>query len=187
MRYFLFLLFIGCITFSSCDGRITKQDALKKSIKTFKNTKHTLKIATIFPETYAEVENDTILSNGYRVKIKNFTNMDKLVELPKSIVLDKPHDFRQIDSEITVYKDDKLIFKDVISNAFLEDYHHQKLNIKQYLNNGISVDEIASLEINKLVLVTSNTVPKSSKSNYYKIIIDEHGNSNFKEIEDART
>ena len=75
-------------------------------------------------EKYNEIITDTILSNGYRVKIKNFTNMDKLVELPKSIVLDKPHDFRQIDSEITVYKDDKLIFKDVISNAFLEDYHH---------------------------------------------------------------
>lgn len=187
MKHLLLLLCIGCIGFISCDRRATKQDALKESIKTFRNADSALKNIKVFPETYAEVENDTILSNGYRVKIKNFTNMHKLVELPIATTFDDTQYFRQIDSEITVYKDNKLIFKDVISNEFSERFNLEKIDVKQYLNNGISVDELASLEMNKVVLITSNTVPKNSQSTYYKMIIDAHGNSNFKEIENART
>ncbi|WP_042243965.1 hypothetical protein [Jejuia pallidilutea] len=187
MKHLLLLLCIGCVAILSCDGRMSKKEALKESIETFRNAKHAVKTNKIFPETYAEVENDTILSNGYRVKIKNFTNMNKFIDHTTSNLFDETLKFRRIDSEITVYKNDKLIYRNIINNAFSEYHIGEKFNIQQYLNNGISVDEVASLKLNKVVLITSNIVPKSSYNSYYKIIIDEYGNSNFKEIEDART
>ncbi|MFS4481440.1 hypothetical protein ACKGJY_00345 [Hyunsoonleella sp. 2307UL5-6] len=187
MKYSLLLVCIGCIWFFSCDGRLTKQESLKKSVKAFNNAEQHLNSTNIFPEHYAEVENDTILSNGYRVKLKNFTNMNALLDAPKLTTTKILHKFRRVDSEITVYKDDKLIYKDVIKSMVLEDYYHNKMDIKHYLNNGISVDELASLETGKLILITSNTVLGSDKKTYYKISIDAHGNSNFKTIDDART
>ncbi|TBN00471.1 hypothetical protein EYD45_14490 [Hyunsoonleella flava] len=187
MRYILVLLCIGLIAFYSCDGRIKKREALKKSVKTFKEAQNVSKTIAVFPEQYAEVKTDTILSNGYRVTVKNFTNMDKMVQLTEGALLDNAQQFRQIDSEITVYKNSKLIFKKVLSNAFSDKNQQKDMNIKQYLNNGISVDEMASLEENKVILITSNVVPKNAHNAFYRISIDAFGHADFKKIKHART
>lgn len=187
MKYFFLILLAGVVIFSSCDGRTTKYDALKKSVEKFKNDTKLTDFTNYFPKIYAEVETDTILSNGYRVKIKNFTNMKRLVEVSQYANGSETQYLRQIDSEITVYKDDKLIFKDVFSNAFTEHHNNQKIDVKSYLNNGISIDEMASLHKNKVVLITANTVPQNNQDAYYKLSIDEYGNSKIKKIEDART
>jgi hypothetical protein len=183
----LLILLTGTMIFSSCDRRTTKRDALKASVAKFKSNIKSPHVAEYFPKSYAEVQTDTILSNGYRVSIKNFTNMNKLVALPKSVKINETTQFRQIDSEITVYKNDKLIFKNVFSNVFSEHFNKEKISLQDYLNNGISIDEMASLSQNKVVLITANTIPKNNQGTYYKLSIDEQGNSNIKKIEDVRT
>jgi hypothetical protein len=187
MKYSVLILCICSIACLSCSGNTTKYDSLKEAIVTFKHDNKTVKPISIFPELYAEVQNDTTLSNGYRVKIKNFTNMDKLVALPIISPFDNTQHFREISSEITVYKNNKIIYKDVISNTISEYFDHTKTNIKHYLNNGISVDEAASLAQNKVIIITSNSVPVSRKNNYYRLSIDARGNSKLKKIENART
>lgn len=187
MRNLLLILCIGTITLLSCDARTTKYEALKVSIEKFKNSNNIVQPVSFFPENYAEVQNDTILSNGYRVKIKNFTNMEAFTTLSKSGKTNSIQNFRRIDSEITVYKDDKLIFNSVFTNRFIDDANFNKTKLRAYLNNGISVDEIASIKKNRLVLITSNCGPINNQCPNYALIIDEYGNSNFKQIENART
>mgnify|MGYP001824065479 CR=1 FL=1 len=72
MKSFLFVaLNFIVITFVSCDGRKTANQALSESIEEFLNTE-TIEFDFFLHETYVEREVDTIIINGYRVKIKTF-------------------------------------------------------------------------------------------------------------------
>lgn len=181
MKYILLVLFIGVVAFSSCDGRQTKQEALKQSVTKFKNSIKTTQIIEYFPSEYAEVQTDTMLSNGYRVKIKNFTSMTaSVLEKATSKNSNYKHYFRQIESEIIVYKNDKLIFSALMDEDFFSRYISNNITFDAYLNSGITINELKSLEENKLVLESSFRKPKSTISSSYLIIIDEKGVLNFK-------
>lgn len=135
------------------------------------------------PEEYAEIVTDTTLSNGFRVHIKTFTDMDKSIvnTIKNNNILFKNY-YREIVSEVIVYKNDKLIFNKKIDNRFLS------TKGSQYLNNEIVVDELKSITTDKLYLVASQCIPESVHCPFYYIIIDKKGNYELKKIEnDART
>lgn len=190
MRYFLL---ITCISFGfialSCDGRVSKRDSLKQSISKFKNSVKRVEIVEYVPEEYSEMQTDTILSNGFRVEIKNFTSMEASIlrEYISNNTNYKQH-FRQIESEITVYKNDKLIFKNNFNEAFLrENLEGDILPLKDYLSNGLCIDQMASLQQNKLVLTTSYFKPKHTIAFIYRMTIDSNGHCDLKKIDYART
>ncbi|GAB1855513.1 hypothetical protein MHTCC0001_03470 [Flavobacteriaceae bacterium MHTCC 0001] len=189
MRHLLYILIVGIIVFSSCDGRTTRHDSLKASVSKFKHTIQPTTVTEYYPKHYSEIQTDTILNNGYRVKIKNFTNMNvSVLKASKNGTINYNHFYRQITSEIIVYKYDKLIFEATIDNDFIKKHLYHNMAFNTLIHNGISVDEISSLEKNKLVLNTSFTKPKSTTlSAQYQIIIDSNGLLHIKTLDYART
>ena len=69
MKHLLGLLIIIILGFTSCEDRKTQSQALSESIQEFKKTVN-FETNVYIPETYLEQEIDTLMSNGFRVKIK---------------------------------------------------------------------------------------------------------------------
>lgn len=170
MNKYTFLLFIILIALISCNGR----DRVKKSNQEVLIENKLLNLFSenikYFPESYAESTTDTILNNGFRVKIKTFTDMENSVLNTFEVdSIKHNHYFREIISEIVVFKNKKQIFKNKIDDTFLS------VMLSDYIINEIYIDEQKSLDTNKLHLITSLCIPRSVNCPVYSILIDENG------------
>lgn len=164
------ILLVVIVAFLSCDGR----DRVKKSKTQLLTESNMLKSyktqATFFPEAYTESTTDTILSNGYRVKIKNYTDMNhSVLGYTSENVIKSKHYFREVISEIEVFKNDKIIFKNIINEQFLLE------NSMNYVNTEIYVDQLKSLQTNTLHLIASQCIPNTKDCNTYSIAINTLG------------
>ncbi len=177
-----FILLISIVTsFYSCDGRYR---ALKNPTETL--TENHLKASfskkeTFYPQEYTEAVTDTILNNGYRVNIKAFTQMDNTVVLTENTgQISHIDHFRNIVSDIRVYNDKQQIFASTIDKLFLK-AHTDKLQIdlKSYILKGIEVNQLKSLEKNKVVIDIWYAQPKTANSLFYQLVIDRKGNFNL--------
>ena len=75
MNKFTALILGIIICLLSCDGR---EKVKRKPIETLKEKNMIESFSTresYYPKTYSEVKTDTILSNGYTVKVNTFTDM----------------------------------------------------------------------------------------------------------------
>ncbi len=189
MNKLLVLLFIFVVTLFSCDGRDRKHktnvDVLKENnlLDAFsEKIKYT-------PKAYAEVLTDTILSNGYTIKIKTFSDMSHsfLDEFKVNAITHK-HYFRKIISEVFIEKDNTIIFNTTIDNTFFKTNSiSNTINFEDYILNPIEVDQLQSIDNNKVILVASMRVPKTVNTAVYNIIIDENGYFELLKIDYART
>ncbi|WP_406683670.1 hypothetical protein N1F78_13390 [Seonamhaeicola sp. MEBiC1930] len=182
-------LIIAFIVVCSCDGRKSKNDFLQDSITKFKDTTEPIEVIKYTPKQYTEIKTDTILSNGFTVKIKSYTDMNnsvlQTIKTSSSVV---KLNFRKVISEVVAYKNDELIFKKELNTAFFLENLPDIDNTLEYINNEVYIDEEQSLKTNKLVLITSRCLPRTHNCPDYSIIIDEKGNYKVKEIDNnART
>lgn len=110
MKNTISLLVLLIIGFTSCDGRITANQSLTESIEEFKiNT--AIESQTYIPEVYTEISNDTLLSNGFRVKTTTFTDMDN--SIVRSVVKDSvtyKEYYRDVEGLVTVTFKNKCAF-----------------------------------------------------------------------------
>ncbi len=128
----------------SCSGKNDRQDFkpdsyngqidineinLKKRFKQFK----------YHPREYVEIVTDTIMNNGFRVKIKYYSLMDHSIKKSNSLTTkQEPIVFhRQFQSDIVVYKDERLVFQTTLNDK--ESIHFEK-DILQF----VSLDEMIS-------------------------------------------
>jgi len=110
MRTIFGLFLILIIGFTSCDGRISQNHALLESIEEFKKNV-SFETNVYIPETYLELEVDTLFSNGYRVKIKTYSDMYNSVLFTKiKDTINYQTHYRNYKFDISVTKDDKLIY-----------------------------------------------------------------------------
>ena len=189
MNKLLFLLFIFALTVISCDGRNRKYKTSVEVLKENKLLDSFSEQIKFTPEAYAEVLTDTILSNGYRIKIKTFSDMSKsfLNEYEVSTIRHK-HYFRKFISQVYIEKDNVVIFNTILDNAFFEKKSvSNTINFENYILTPLEVDQIKSIEDNKIVLIASMTTPEMDDSALYNIIIDYDGNCELKKIDYART
>ena len=153
MNKFTLLILGILIVFLNCDGRDrinkTPQEVLIENqlLDSFsENIKY-------FPKAYTETTTDTILSNGYRVTIKNYSDMkNSVLKTFETDSIKNKHYFRENISEVEVFKDDKQIFKQIINDDFL--------SLK---------------ETNTVHLVASLCIPRTANCPIYDITIDEKG------------
>ena len=170
MNKFTLLILGILIVFLNCDGRDrinkTPQEVLIENqlLDSFsENIKY-------FPKAYTETTTDTILSNGYRVTIKNYSDMkNSVLKTFETDSIKNKHYFRENISEVEVFKDDEQIFKQIINDDFLS------LKIADYISNEIYIDELKSLETNTVHLVASLCIPRTANCPIYDITIDEIG------------
>ena len=120
MKHLLGLLLLLAIGFTSCEGRKTQHQALSDSIEDFKK-KVNFETNVYIPETYFEHEVDTLMGNGFRVKIKTYTDMTNSVRFSKiKDTINYQTYYRNFKFEVSVTKDEKLIYN--------ESFDKQKVN-----------------------------------------------------------
>ncbi|WP_296386123.1 hypothetical protein [Winogradskyella sp.] len=186
---FLLILVIG---FTSCEGRKTQNQALSESIEEFKK-KVSFEVDVYHPETYAESEVDTLLSNGYRVKIKTYADMENSVLFSKiKDTINYQTYYRNFKFEINVTKDNKLIY----SESFDKTKVNKAFNYNSKLVSGSDLynfDELAvlkSIQVNEdpsytnVVLIDiMHAIPESDRYALYKLFINENGQSSIVQVE----
>lgn len=181
--YILLIIF----AFISCNGGKTKNDTLKESVEKFKDTIGPLEIEEYIPKEYAEVKTDTLLSNGFSISIKTYTNMKRSVKFQYKVdkALTQIDNFRDWISEVKIKKNDVLIFdKKLDANFFLQEDKTIKDSLSKAINNKVWINEDFPLEKNHVYLVGGFIFPESENVLYYDIKIDSEGNYRIKKIEE---
>ncbi|WP_299521284.1 hypothetical protein [Winogradskyella sp.] len=175
---FLFLVFVV----SSCEGRKTKNQALSEDIEEFKKTV-TVEVPVYEPKSYLERQVDTLLHNGYRVKIKTHTDMDNAVLFTKiKDTINYQTYYRNFKFSILIERNGKRIFnnyfdKEHINQLFkynasnipaLKDFDKLSVLKSIELNEGVSNSE--SIEIDVLY-----AIPNTDRVSLHTMIINESG------------
>ncbi|MAB47917.1 MAG: hypothetical protein CMC05_04725 [Flavobacteriaceae bacterium] len=188
MRNILGLLLIIVLGFTSCEGRITKNQALAKDIEEFNKTV-SVQIDVYKPENYTERQVDTTLNNGFRVKIKTYTDMDNSVLFTKiKDTINYQTYYRNFKFDILVEKNNKVIYnksfdKQKANKAFnfnsnllkgSELYNFDKLAIL----NAIQLDDDPSYT-NTVAIDVMYAIPETDKVSHHKILINDKGKANF--------
>ncbi|WP_452597163.1 hypothetical protein [Pontimicrobium sp. MEBiC01747] len=189
MRKLLPLLLLIAIVCISCDGRdrakLSNAEVLKQHNLLESFSKHT----EFIPKHYTEVVTDTILSNGYKVKIKTFSDMTNSItkQLKKESITHNIQ-YREFISEVSIFKDEKLVFNETIDDSFLKQYIPNISKLNSSITKGLAINEEKSLETNTIHLAISNCIPdKTINCPSYYIIIDEKGHFKIKQTNHAWT
>lgn len=187
MKNLLLLTFI-ILSILSCNGNKTKSDTLKASVEKFKDSLGTLENITYFPETYSETETDTILSNGFRVKIKTFTDMKhSVLNTFKQDSIVYKHYYRELASQIVIKKNYAKATEFFIDKDFIKrndtSFEFNKEFYETATYHSIWISEFNSTISNKVFLIVSVCKPESDDCLMFKITIDEKGDYKVDEFE----
>ena len=182
------LLLVLVIAFTSCEGRKTQSQALSESIDEF-NKSATLEVAIYHPKNYYEREVDTLLSNGYRVKIKTYSDMDHSVLFSKiKDTINYQTYYRNFKFDIRVEKEGQLIYNESFDKLKINkalDYNSNYTSGSLLYNfdklavlKSIEIDNDSTLT-NIVAIDIMFAIPETEKYASHKLYIDENGISNF--------
>ncbi|MEO1032455.1 MAG: hypothetical protein AAFX55_13675 [Bacteroidota bacterium] len=182
MRNFAFILLLLALAVTSCEGRKTQSQALKEDIEDLKKTV-TVEIPVYQPESYMEREVDTLLHNGYRVKIKTYTDMDHAVLFTKiKDTVNYQTYYRNFKFHILIEKNGKRIFN--------THFDKKRINtLLEYSNSPIpelrdfeKLSVLKSIELNKdfpnsehIEIDVMYAIPNTDKVALHTISINEKG------------
>lgn len=192
MKHLFGLLLLLTIGFTSCEGRKTQNQALSESIQEFKKIVN-FETNVFIPESYIEREVDTLMSNGYRVKIKTYTDMTNSVRFSKiKDTINYQTHYRNFKFEVSITKDKKLIYS--------ENFDKQKVNkafiYKSNLVSGSDLSDFDTLAVLKSIEVNDDPsytnmvvidvlyiIPESDRFASHRLFIDAKGKSNIIQVE----
>lgn len=178
-RYMNKLIYILVIIFAfvSCNGGKTKKDALKTSVEKFKDSIGTLEIEKYIPETYSETITDTILSNGFKVKIKTFTDMGhSVLNMFKQDTIVYKHYYRDAIAEITIFKNDIQIVSQKIDKSFFLKRDNELKDYFEIANlSGVWLYENESLDKDKISIYIMFCKPETDYYYLNEMIVDGNG------------
>jgi hypothetical protein len=188
MKHILSILLILVTVITSCDGRKTKHQALTDSIEAFK-ADVTIQIDVYEPETYTEREVDTLLSNGYNVKIKAYTDMDNSVLFTKiKDTINYQTYYRNYKFEVLIEKEGKTIYQDSFDKSRMNNELENALNINssalldnfntQAVLKSIQLD--AELSSNDVIYIDiAYAIPNSNIIDWHTLMVTKNGEANF--------
>ena len=192
MKHFFGLILILVIGFTSCEGKKTQGQALSESIEEFKKTVN-FETNVYIPETYMEREVDTLMSNGYRVKIKAYSDMTNSVRFSKiKDTINYQTHYRNFKFEVSVTKDNKLIYSENFDKQKVNSTFNYTANLgsSSPLYNFDTLAVLKSIQVNndtsyknKVAIDILYTIPESDRYASHTLVIDENGNSNIIHVE----
>ena len=187
MKKIFGLLLLLIIGFTSCEGRKTSRQALSESIEEFKKNVN-LETHVYIPEAYIEHEVDSTLSNGFRVKIKTYSDMDNSVRFSKvkDTVNYQTH-YRNFKFDIRVEKQGQLIYEETFDKLKVNKilgYRDDFTSSSPFYNfsalavlKSVSLDEENSLN-NTVYINFMYAVPETDRFAVHTFSINEDGSSN---------
>lgn len=192
MKHFLGLLIIILISFTSCQDRKTQSQALSESIEEFKKTVN-FETNVYIPASYLEREVDTLMSNGFRVKIKTYTDMSNAVRFSKiKDTINYQTHYRNFKFDISITKDDKLIYNESFDKKMVNKVFNYNSNLVSGsdLYNFDTLAVLKSINVNddpsytNMVLIDlTYVIPESERYSSHRLFIDDKGKSNVVQTE----
>lgn len=189
MKNIFYLLLVLILGFTSCEGRKTNTKSLSESISSFKEN-NTIEVNEFIPESYFESHIDTILSNGFRVKIQTSTDMKNHVAFTKTKNdINYSTNYRNYSFNIVLEKNGQ--------NIFDESFNKQKVNaLLGYLSNpteelptnnfdklallkSIHLNEELSIENDSVYIDIAYAIPNKDYIDWHTLKIDKNGKSTF--------
>ncbi|WP_431137517.1 hypothetical protein [Psychroserpens mesophilus] len=184
MKKSILLILLIAIGFFSCDRRGSVRENLQKSISEF-NKKHTnLDLVTYYPETYTEVQTDSIISNTFKVSIKTYSKMDSNI-LVSSETVEKQTKIkyhRVFESEINIALASKNILKTTINAEDFKDISPSDFWNNATLEHVWVNQEISTIEEVNLGISFIN--PINSAYKLYELVVTTEGKQHLNLIEE---
>lgn len=179
----LFTLFILIIiVLLNCDGRDRKHKTNEEVLKENKLLDSFSESIKYIPEVYTEENTDTILSNGFRVKIKTYTEMQDNVF--NEFIIDSikyKFYYRNYTGKLDVFYNNASILKETIDKSYLNK-NEDKAFWDDAIMAGISLDEHNSTKKEVFISVLY-CIPESETCKEFNIIVDKEGNTTLEELD----
>lgn len=186
MRNILILLTLISVAFISCDGRKTHSESLQEAVEAFKDSVGPIEVIKYFPEDYAENVTDTILSNGFRVKIKTYTDMENsYLDAFEGEGTIYKHYYRNYKTDIVILKNDKEVLITTVGNDFMMK-NNPSLDEsfkEEMMMSGVWIDQSKSNNHANVVLDFSFCKPETDFCYHYEMTVENNGDYHIKEIE----
>jgi len=182
MNKLLAFLIFTIITLSSCDGRDRKHKNNKEVLIEHNLLDSFSERIRYIPETYSEIETDTLLSNGFRVNIKTYTEMQDNVF--NEFIIDSikyKFYYRNYTGKLNIFYNNTAVLKETINKSYLNK-NDEKVFWDDAIMAGISIDENNSSEKEVFINVLY-CIPESEICKEFKIIVDNKGNTTLKELD----
>lgn len=177
MKNIILLFVLIAISFTSCDGKKSKSESLKDAVKEFNDTIGPIEVIKYFPDTYAETITDTLLTNGFQIKIKAFTDMSSnyLNEFTEDSIIYK-HYYRNYIADVIVYKNETEVFNKRINNSFFINYDESYSSLLEDKNlNGFWINEKNALSKDNIIIDFLFCKPETQSCIYFELYIDDKG------------
>lgn len=184
MNRLLVLILLILIAFSSCDGSDRKHKTNKEVLKENKQLDSFSEYVKYIPETYSEVETDTILDNGFRVIIKTYTEMnDNVLNEFRIDTINHKFYYRTYTGKLDVFYNNVSILEETINKSYFNKGQDKKFWDDAILG-GIYLDEHNSTSKKERVFISVlYCIPESEICKEFNIIVDTKGNTTLKELD----
>ena len=185
MKNTIGLLMLLVIGFTSCEGRKTSKQALTESVTKFKSN-NTIISENYIPKVYREVSMDTVLSNGFRVFTKTFTNMKTNVinTVKKDSITEKILQ-RDIESLIIVEFKNQVVFEKTISKQFIVNSStNLKTDLTRSILKGTWINEDITTRDNSIHIDIQYCSVSNNECQNFNLIVDTSGNYNLNSLKE---
>lgn len=184
MKKSILLILLIAFAFVSCDRRGSHREHLQYSISEYNDKQSSINIVSYYPEAYTEIQTDSLISNTFKVSIKNYSNMDSQI-LVSSETSKKETTFnyhRVFESEIHIATNSKTVVNTTIR---AEDFKNNSQS--EFWKNAtlehVWVNQETS-DSNELNLGVSIINPKSKAYKLYELIVNTDGKQDLFLIEE---
>lgn len=175
----LLLIFVVVISFTvfSCDGRDKRYKTNREILQEQNLLKSFSKSITYIPEAYIKISNDTILSNGYRVKIESYTDMEhSYLRTYVKNNIQHIHYYRQIKSIIKISKQNNdILIMPVTKDNLIAKNRSLSKTLENKIIKGIWLDEYNSNKQNKVIIDILFYEPETKNTVYCSLSFDKEG------------
>ena len=188
MRKLLGIALLLIIGLTSCEGRKTQNQALKEDIEEF-SKEVSIQVDVYEPEAYVEREVDTLLSNGYRVKIKTYSDMDNSVLFTKvKDTINYQTHYRNYKFDILVEKEGRLIYKESFDKEKANTLfgYRDDLSSKSPYHNFNTLGVLKSIQVDdepmlkdKVLIYVMYIIPETNRYALHTLFINNDGTKNM--------
>lgn len=193
MKYFFIILVVSIAFFTSCDGKERAYKNNNEKINDSNLSQSYFEQVTYIPENSFKQEVDTILGNGFHVKIKTYTDLNNNVTFTKTQDTFKNIDhYRNFKFDLFVEKEGKIIYNESFDkekankllgykNDFPEESPYHNFNDLAVLKS-IEVDDEPKLK-DKVLIDIVYAIPESNRYAVHTLFINEDGITNVVHVE----
>lgn len=176
--FYLPVFFVVILSFIACDGQDRMHKAPQEVLLENKLLDSFSENITYIPKEYTEVVTDTILSNGFRIKIKYYTDMNNSILEEKTIDSIKHKNYyRDGIATIIVTKNST----ELLNKTFTKSSFAQLENEIDTLQMGlIYINQQESLKENKASIYFPFCTIDTSHCLFYELSINNQGETDIK-------